>query len=299
VFAAPANSRGDNAPSFYAGKMDYQSHRPHQTPQSHLAHDHQPNSHHHSPDQHRGLDLDARVFGSHLDAALDLAELPTANGVIDLGAGTGVGSRLLRQRYPDATLISVDNDPTMLESLRHQGFTAVHTDLNEGFPSMESLRIATQNTLETLDLVWASSSLHHVNDPQQLLSGIRRALAPDGVLVVVELADLPSFLTRESEVSLEERCHAAARVEGWNQYPDWTPIIEAAGFSVTKSELSITASVTEEAREYAAQWLGRFTHLETLTPQDQHSIKELSLQGFVNSDLHPRATRTTWIARPH
>ena len=76
------------------------------------------------------------MFGDHLAAVLDLAGVPAARSVVDLGAGTGAGSRLLRERYPDAAVTCVDNDPHMLELLRGQGFAVVEADLDDGFPAL-------------------------------------------------------------------------------------------------------------------------------------------------------------------
>ena len=107
-------------------------HHPHRT------HDHHAHQRSGSQDQHRFLDLDAEVFGEHLAAVLDLTGVPAARSVVDLGAGTGAGSRLLRERYPDAALTCVDNDPQMLELLRGQGFPVVEADLDDGFPRWEA-----------------------------------------------------------------------------------------------------------------------------------------------------------------
>jgi SAM-dependent methyltransferase len=241
-------------------------------------------------DQHRGLDLDAEVFSDHLAAVLDLIR-PAMRSVVDLGAGTGAGSRLLRERYPEAAITCVDNDPQMLELLREQSFAVVEADLNEGFPEVAEAPV---------DLIWASSSLHHVADPARLLSGARHALTPDGTLVVVELASLPRFFIEPDDVLLEQRCHAAAAAEGWNHYSDWTPAIEAAGFIVTRSDITTTAPATPAAREYAQQWFGRFAHLAKLTTTDRQAVENLlsRLSSDPNLDLEPRTTRTIWVATP-
>jgi SAM-dependent methyltransferase len=271
--------------------MDREHHRTGDHRQSH-----QPSGSH---DQHRVLDLDAEVFGDHLAAVLDLVWVTGVRSVVDLGAGTGAGSRLLRARYPAATVTCVDNDPQMLELLRGQGFAVVEADLDDGFPALAGpLTTADAVAGVPVDLVWASSSLHHVTGPARLLSGVRRALAPGGVLIVVELAALPRFLSHRRDALLEQRCHAAAAAEGWNHHPDWTPVIEAAGFRVTRSEVTAVAPVTPAAREHARQWFARFAHLAALSADDRHAVAEL-LERFPDDvELDPRATRTVWAATP-
>ena len=268
------------------------NHQPHPT----RHHDHQrPGSHH----QHRVLDLDAEVFGDHLAAVLELTGVPSARSVVDLGAGTGAGSRLLRERYPDATVTCIDNDPQMLKLLRKQGFAVIEADLDDGFPTLAGSLITADSVTEApVDLVWASSSLHHVAHPAQLLTGVRKALAPGGVLVVVELAALPRFLSHPRGTLLEQRCHAAAAAEGWNHHPNWTPVIESAGFSVTQSEVTTIAPLTPAARQYAQQWFARFSHLAALSADDRDAVANLLERFPDNIGLEPCTTRTIWVATP-
>ena len=274
-------------------------HQPHQHLGSQDQHLGSQDQHLGSQDQHRVLDLDAEVFGNNLAAVLDLIGPAAARGIVDLGAGTGAGGRLLRERHPDAAVTCVDNDPQMLELLRQQGFAVVEADLDDGFPKLAgSLTTAGAVAETTVDLVWASSSLHHVANPARLLAGVRRVLAPGGVLVVVELAALPRFLSHPREALLEERCHAAAAAEGWNRHPNWGPVIEATGFSVTQSEVTTIAPVTPAARKHAQRWFARFSHLAALAADDRDSVEDLLERLRDDVVLEPRATRTVWVATP-
>lgn len=216
------------------------------------------------------LDLDAEVFGAQLGEALDLVPVTAPRHVVDLGAGTGTGTRLLRSRFPNARLTAVDNSPAMLERLREQGFDVHGADLDAGFPP-----------LGPVDLVWASSSLHHVADPAALLAGVRAALAPGGVLVVLELDGLPRFLTASEP---EDRAHAAAAAAGWNHHPEWQPVLAAAGFTVTRTSSTTTAPDTPAARRCARLWFDRFSRGLGV---DVAQVPD----GFA-----PRATRTVWVA---
>ncbi|NAZ83247.1 methyltransferase [Kineococcus sp. R8] len=254
-------------------------------------HDDRTQTDHGAGDHREFLDLDAEVFGAQLGAALDLAGVPAPRHVVDLGAGSGTGSRLLRARHPGATLTCVDNDREMLHALRQHGFATLEADLDEGFPELGA-------AAGPPDLVWAASSLHHVTRPAPLLAGVRSALAPGGTLVVVELAGLPRFLADSACAAVEERCHAAAAAEGWNHHPDWTPVIEGAGFTVQRTELSTPAPVTPAARRYAREWLTRFATLGALTAADRAAVTDLLPLLAADLPLSPRADRTVWVATP-
>jgi trans-aconitate methyltransferase len=64
--------------------------------------DHQSQQRSESHEQHRVLDLDAEVFVDNLATVLDMTGVTAARNVVDLGAGTGAGSRLLRESYPSS-----------------------------------------------------------------------------------------------------------------------------------------------------------------------------------------------------
>ena len=82
----------------------------------------------------------------------------------------------------------------------------------------------------TFDLVWASSSLHHMRDPDRVLSEVYSALVPGGVLVVSEIGTFPRFLPDDIGIGrpgLEARCNEAASKRIHEELPfigsDWGP----------------------------------------------------------------------------
>ncbi|GGG66641.1 hypothetical protein GCM10011374_33510 [Kocuria dechangensis] len=256
------------------------------------------------------LDLDAEVSGSVLeDLTAWAAQLVVAgpHRVVDLGAGTGAGGLALARRFPAAEVLAVDRSTVMLERVRAaargQGLDGrvhvVHADLDVAWPAVAS----------GVDLVWASSFLHEVADPGAVLGGIRAALRPGGLLVVVEMDALPRFLPGDTGTGLpglESRCHQALARAGWNAHPDWRPHLERAGFEVLGPRtVSTEAHPAQPATgRFAHAWFSRMrTALQgRLAPEDRAVLDRLLAQDHPEAllnrrDLSIRGSRTAWAAR--
>jgi SAM-dependent methyltransferase len=165
------------------------------------------------------------------------------------------------------------------------------------------------------DLAWASASLHHLEDPDRALRRVRDALAPDGLLVVVELAGFPRFLPPDAPLErpgLEERIHSAADRLSSDRMPhrgaNWEPMLSAAGFSVLAKQLipvSMSASRAPAVYSYAVAALRRMrTAMEALLlPEDLAALDQLldpdNPEFLVRrSDVTMRTERSMWAARP-
>ena len=290
----------------------------------HHAHHHAHYAHHHldrppgapAPDEAElaeVLDLDAEVFAATLEelTAWAAAHAPAdVRTVVDLGAGTGTGTLALARRFPAARVLAVDASPAMLTRLRAaacaQGLDPrvepVPADLDDGWPEVGGA-----------DLVWASSSLHHVADPDRVLRDVRDALRPGGALVVVEIAELPRFLPDGAGRELEERCAAELARAGWNPVPDWGPHLERAGLELVERR-TLPAEVRPDpasdpdgaarTARFARLWLGRVrTALDgRLAPDDLAALDRLLADEGPGAlarrdDLAVRGSRTAWAAR--
>lgn len=222
------------------------------------------------------LELDAVVFADLLADVVTrvaaLAPSPTRT-VVDLGAGTGTGALALARALPEAQIVAVDSSPVMLGRLRVAADDAgvgdrvrtVEADLDSGWPATGEA-----------DLVWASASMHHVADPDRVLRDACAALAPGGLVAVVEMTGttpvLPPSVGREG---LAGRLAEAMTHAGWNQYPDWTPHLQRAGLRlVERVEIESSPATGPDATRWVRTTLERQRdHLAPyLPPEDVAAI---------------------------
>ncbi|WP_345154090.1 class I SAM-dependent methyltransferase [Arthrobacter ginkgonis] len=247
---------------------------------THGAHEH--GSHNHAAHDHGSLadeaamaeviELDASLAGGYADEAAawaaELAHGPVRSA-LDLGAGTGVGTLALARRFPEATLTAVDLSPMMLRRLRTameksgmgERLRTVEADLDAEFDAGWAGAAGAEGGA---DLAWASSSLHHVTDPDRVLGSILRTLRPGGLLLVLELDELPRFLDGAGDglATLEDRCHREMDRLGWNSHPEWSDALAGAGFRLEgRRTLEVEAGGADEANGSPPSELARFARL--------------------------------------
>jgi SAM-dependent methyltransferase len=252
------------------------------------------------------LDLDADVLHEYMSDLMtwihDLADGGTRR-ILDLGSGTGTGALALAARFPDAEVTAVDVSEEMLDRVtgkaRDRGLAGrirtVRADLDEAWPSVG-----------TVDLIWASASLHHMADPGRVLADAFAAIRPGGLLVAAELGSFPRFLTDEAGAALEDRCHAMldrARAEALPHiHADWGSLLTRAGFTVEahrRFDIHLTPPLPAATGRYAYVSLSRMRHGlgDRLSAADQATMDSV-LAGIADrDDLTVRSTRTVWAAR--
>jgi len=258
------------------------------------------------------LDLDADVLHSYLSEVTAwvyerAAELPRRR-ILDLGSGTGTGALALVQRFAEADVIALDKSAQLLArgqaKARELGvedrIRTVQADLDAAWP-----------VIEPVDLVWASSSLHHMADPDRVLTEVFTAINPGGLLAVAEMDSFPRFLPDDVGPGLEARLQAAlaeARADELpHLYSDWGPRLSAAGFTVEARrtfDIDLTAPLPALAGRYAQASLTRLrSGLDgRLSPADLATLGPL-LDGdgpgsvLRRDDLTVRTARTAWAAR--
>jgi SAM-dependent methyltransferase len=168
--------------------------------------------------------------------------------------------------------------------------------------------------LDAVDLVWASSSLHHLADPDRVLAGIFTALRPGGLLVVAEMDSFPRFLPDDLSLGrpgLEARCHAVLAEQRAAELPhlgsDWGPRLSGAGFTIEAERafvIDLASPLPAASGRYAQATLRRMRS----GLDGQMSADDLAaLDALIDSDgpdsvrqrgdLTVRTARTVWAAR--
>ncbi|WP_225445976.1 class I SAM-dependent methyltransferase [Paenibacillus arenosi] len=118
-------------------------------------------------------------FDDFYRISVSLASSATSSPILlDLGAGTGLFSSLMMQKYPDANLTLIDLSEKMLDiaKVRFKGSTNV-TYIVDDYTNFISP--------EKYDIIISSLSIHHLTDAdkQTLYKNIYLHLKPSGIFI--------------------------------------------------------------------------------------------------------------------
>lgn len=106
------------------------------------------------------------------DLALRAADCCRPKTVVDLGCGPGNSTQVLRDVFPDSSILGVDSSPKMVERAR------------EACPDLE-FRLGDARALEgSYDLIFSNACLQWIPGHRELLPGLMERLEEGGVLAV-------------------------------------------------------------------------------------------------------------------
>ena len=105
---------------------------------------------------------------------------------LDLGAGAGLISIALMQRFQQATGVAFDFPATVDVAKQHITEAGLNTRL-----SIQSGNLNTDYPTGQFDLIWCSSVLHFLERPALLLQRIAASLVPSGYLLLLHAEQAP------------------------------------------------------------------------------------------------------------
>jgi len=179
--------------------------------------------------------------------------------ILDVGSGTGWGTRQLQNRYPDADVVALDIALGMLKTARGPSVW-----WKKWFPGQQqSLLCADAEALplaaSTVNLLWSNLALQWCNDLPATFVELNRVLAVDGLLM---------FATFGPDTLLELR-QAFAGVDGYNhlnRFADMHDIgdmLMAAGFADPVMEMEKITLTYEDVKAVMQDLRGIGAHNAT------------------------------------
>lgn len=114
---------------------------------------------------------------------LDALALQPGSDVADIGAGSGLISRLIAQRVaPEGIVYAVDIAKNMVEHIAKTSREQNLPNLKATLGDVRSPKLAPAS----VDVVCIVDAYHHFEYPAEMLAEIKRALRPEGTLVLID-----------------------------------------------------------------------------------------------------------------
>ena len=178
-----------------------------------------------------------RAIDANLMESLDYLEDSGFNGrkpevIVDAGSGTGMSSRMLQARWPEATVLSVDTAQGMLRHGRAPAPT-LGERAKAIFRKTPNAPIAVNADVRNLpfadssvDLIYSNLCLQWIEDLQGALNGFRRVLKPGGMLLFSTFGPETLFELRDAFAEADDRSH----VSPFANIQQWGDALVATGF---------------------------------------------------------------------
>ena len=114
---------------------------------------------------------------------MDMMNLKPGMDVADIGAGSGLISRLIAERVaPNGTVYAVDIAKNMIDHINEVSEMEHITNIKAVLGDPKSPKLAPNS----VDVVCIIDSYHHFEYPTDMLAEINKALRPDGMLMLID-----------------------------------------------------------------------------------------------------------------
>lgn len=129
------------------------------------------------------FEVESREVYLHRDRIVAACEIKPGQTVADIGAGTGLFTRLFAEKVgPEGHVFAVDIAKNFLDHI-------LLTSREAGLKNIETVHCTADSTElppDSVDVAFICDTYHHFEFPQKTMASLRRALKPDGKLIVID-----------------------------------------------------------------------------------------------------------------
>lgn len=126
-----------------------------------------------------------RVARMQVARVVSALELKAGMKVADIGSGSGLFTRPIAKAIaPRGTAYAVDIDPALLKIVERSA-------ANEKIANIRTIQATAGDPKlpDVVDLAFICDTLHHIEQPAAYLQTLKKYLAPDGRVAVIDFAD--------------------------------------------------------------------------------------------------------------
>ena len=168
------------------------------------------------------MERPARAEEQRPDLLLPQLELEPSAVVADVGAGSGYFSFRLSPLVPQGKVIAVDVQQAMLDLIEAKKSEQSVSNVETVLGTTTDPRLKD----ESVDMILLVDAYHEFSHPVEMMEGLKRALKPDGVLVLVEYrAEDPEVRIHPLHKMSREQARREMQAAGlvWRQTLDVLP----------------------------------------------------------------------------
>ncbi|MCG6156547.1 class I SAM-dependent methyltransferase [Rubinisphaera margarita] len=129
------------------------------------------------------FEVESREVYLHRDKIVAACGIKPGQSVADIGAGTGLFTRLFAEQVgPEGRVIAVDIAKNFLDHIQL-------TTREAGYRNVETVHCTADSTElppNSVDVAFICDTYHHFEYPQKTMASLRRALKPDGKVIVID-----------------------------------------------------------------------------------------------------------------
>jgi ubiquinone/menaquinone biosynthesis C-methylase UbiE len=138
------------------------------------------------------FETESREVYARRDAIVNALGLKPGMAVADIGAGTGLFTRLIAAKVgPEGKVFAAEIAEPFLRHIKAQSQKLGQPQVQVVLVTQTSSGLAAN----AIDLAFLCDTYHHLENPSAVLRSIRRALKPGGILVVVDFDRVPGKST--------------------------------------------------------------------------------------------------------